>query len=65
MAQGAFLRQTSSDEETNPIVAEDISTSNVEENNVEGANGVAPPSTYPSTTVHGVGSSKKISAIRG
>ena len=65
VARGAVLRQTSSDEETNLIVVEDITTSNVEEHNVSGANGVAPPSAYPSTIVHGVGSSKKISAIRG
>ena len=32
---------------------------------MSGVIGVAPPSPYPSTAVHGVGSSKKISAIRG
>ena len=30
-----------------------------------GANGVSPPSSYPSTIVHGVGSREKINAIRG
>ena len=65
MALGAVLRQISSDKETNLIVAEDITTSNVEEHNVSGVNGVAPPSPYPSTAVHGASSSKKISAIRG
>ena len=65
VARGAVLRQTSSDDETNPIVAEDITTSNVEEHNVSGVNGVAPQSAYPSTAVHGASSSKTISAIRG
>ena len=57
--KGAVLRQTSSNEETNSIVTEEIATSNVEEHNVAKADGVAPPSTHPSTIVHGVGSSKK------
>jgi hypothetical protein len=65
VARSAQLRQTSLDEETNPTVANHIENSNIEEYNVAEDDGVSPPSTPPSTTMHGIGSSKKISVIKG
>jgi hypothetical protein len=56
VARGVALRQTSSNEETHLTI---------EENNVAEDDGFAPPLAPPSTTMHTIGSSKNINAIRG